>query len=238
MVVSFTVVRYPKRYIPLAFLAMAIHRLPLALNRSCSFWKLMGSGNKGSFDLTPDLRQWALLASWESEEAFYRFHSSSFIGRWWKTLALESWTILCSPIAGHGQWDGRAPFEYDSSLAGYKGPLAVLTRATIRPARLRNFWSNVGSVSSIMSAASGYIQSFGVGEAPVYKQATFSLWKSSEEMKNFAYASQEHREVIRKTREEGWYSEELFARFKPIATLGSIGGRNFSTELFDLTSIS
>jgi hypothetical protein len=32
--------------------------------------------------------------------------------------------------------------------------------------------------------------------------------------------------VIRKTRKEDWYSEELFARFKILKTIGSLGGIN------------
>jgi len=37
---------------------------------------------------------------------------------------------------------------------------------------------------------------------------------------------QEHTEVIRKTRDEHWYSEEMFIRFKPIASFGSLNGND------------
>jgi heme-degrading monooxygenase HmoA len=75
-----------------------------------------------------------------------------------------------------------------------------------------------------MTDAPGYITSFGVGEAPVYRQATFSVWESMEHMKAFAYGSKQHAEVIKKTRSEGWYSEELFARFRIIESKGTING--------------
>ena len=32
--------------------------------------------------------------------------------------------------------------------------------------------------------------------------------------------------LIRKTRAEGWYSEELFARFKPLAAWGTLHGKD------------
>ena len=62
MITSLTIVRYPKWFAWAGILSMAIFRLPLWLNSGISFWKLMGSGKNGSFDKTPDLSQWALMA--------------------------------------------------------------------------------------------------------------------------------------------------------------------------------
>jgi hypothetical protein len=225
MIVSLTVVRYKKRFIPFALLAMALHRIPLALNYNCRFWKLMGSGRNGAFDLRPDWQQWALLATWNEKTGFQQFFQNSFISKWWKVFCLEQWTILLEPLSGHGKWDNKEPFEYSAKEVD-EGPIAVLTRATIRLSRLKNFWSNIDKVAAIMSKSPGFITSIGIGEAPVYRQATFSVWKNTEAIKHFAYQSKEHQNVIRKTREEGWYSEELFARFKPIASFGTLDGKN------------
>lgn len=225
MIVSLTIVRYRKAFIPIALLAMAIHRLPMWLQKGCTFWKLLGSGRNGTFDLNPDWQQWGLLATWESREDFDRFNERSFIASWWNKLTIERWTILCSPLQSHGKWDGNEPFG-SPDIKTYTGPIAVLTRATIRLSRLKNFWANVDSVASLMADAPGYITSFGIGEAPIYRQATFSIWRSIDDVKAFAYASKEHAAVIKKTRDERWYSEELFARFKPIASFGTINGKN------------
>ncbi|MFT4153617.1 hypothetical protein [Parafilimonas sp.] len=40
---------------------MALFRLPLWLHKKIKFFKLMGSGRNGTFDIHPDLNQWALL---------------------------------------------------------------------------------------------------------------------------------------------------------------------------------
>jgi heme-degrading monooxygenase HmoA len=88
--------------------------------------------------------------------------------------------------------------------------------------RLKNFWANVDDVSDLMRKSPGYITSLGIGERPLYRQATFSVWNSLDNVKAFAYGSREHAEVIKKTRDEGWYSEELFARFKPVAVSGTL----------------
>ena len=106
----------------------------------------------------------------------------------------------------------------------YDGILAVLTRATIRLNRLPNFWRHVDAVASQMSNADGFIISVGIGEVPWIKQATFSIWQSKEHMKNFAYKMKDHTEVVRKTRQENWYSEDMFVRFKPIVSSGSLHG--------------
>ena len=78
----------------------------------------------------------------------------------------------------------------------------------------------------MMKHAPGFITSFGIGEAPVYRQATFSIWESINHVKAFAYASKEHAEVIKKTRAEKWYSEELFARFKIVDSFGTINEKD------------
>ncbi|HEK21266.1 MULTISPECIES: DUF3291 domain-containing protein [unclassified Mucilaginibacter] len=225
MIVSLTIVRYPKAMIPFALISMALHRLPLMLQSGCSFWKLLGTGRNGTFDLQPDWQQWGLLAVWNTTDDYEQFAQRSFVSKWWKLFAKEQWTIICRPLQSHGKWDGKEPFG-KSDTKETDGPIAVLTRATIKMSRLKNFWSHVDEVADIMSKAPGYITSVGVGEAPVYRQATFSIWQSFDQMKAFAYKSKEHAEVIKKTRSEGWYSEELFARFKILGSNGTINGQD------------
>lgn len=223
MIVSLTIVRYRPLMIPFALFAMAFHRIPLLMDRKCSFWKLMGCGKNGTFDLKPDWQQWALLAVWNEKEDFDK---SSFIQNWWRSFAFENWTIFIEPLSSHGKWDGKEPFNKDHTDIKYNGPIGVLTRATIRLSKLERFWSNVQPAADLMSHSQGYITSFGIGEAPFFRQATFSVWDSMESMKAFAYGSKEHAEVIRKTRFENWYSEELFARFRILSSSGSLNGRN------------
>jgi heme-degrading monooxygenase HmoA len=207
--------------VPFALLAMAIHRIPLAFNKKCSFWKLMGCGRNGTFNLSPDWQQWALLAVWKCKEDF---ENSSFIQAWWNMFTYEKWTIFADPIASHGKWDNKEPFGRPAGKNPGNEPIGVLTRATIRLNKLRGFWSNVQPVANLMASSPGYITSVGIGEAPFFRQATFSIWEDLESMKAFAYGSKEHSEVIRKTRQEDWYSEELFARFQIISSEGSLNG--------------
>ena len=169
----------------------------------------MGSGKNGSFDIHPDLNQWALLFTADDETT----KAPGFLSRYWNLFRCDIKEFLLQPIEGFGLWDGKKVFGELSRETMCDGPIAVLTRATIRLSRLKNFWSNVDAVADIMPSAKGLIVSYGIGEVPWIKQATFSIWENKTAMKNFAYGLQQHKEVIHKTRSENWYKEEMFVRF-------------------------
>ena len=232
MTVTLTILRYRKRFIPFALLSMMLFRLPLWLNKNISFYKLLGSGKNGTFDKRPDWQQWGILTVGSGQSAvgcmehktLYRQLYGSFIGGWIRLFGCETWTIFLEPIGGHGTWDGKKVFGELPFQTEYDGKIAVLTRATIRLSRLKNFWANVNSVANQMVGAKGFISSLGIGELPWIKQATFSIWQDRAAMKAFAYQMKEHQEVIRKTRAEKWYSEDMFVRFKIVNSVGSIKG--------------
>ena len=234
MICTLTVVRYPKWLGWAGFLSMAVFRPPLWLNEKITFWKLMGSGRNGTFDMRPDWRQWAVITVWGLEMGVDDYEktrgfsdlTSDFLDSWWKFFHCEVWTLILQPIEGHGTWDGQQCFGHLPKQTDYDGLIAILTRATIRISKLNSFWKNVDSVANQMGSADGFITSLGIGEVPFIKQATFSIWESKMHMKQFAYQMQEHAEVIRKTRKEDWYSEDMFVRFKILDSAGTNRGKN------------
>lgn len=185
----------------------------------------MGCGRNGFFDVRPDWRQWAVLAVHETDD-LPPLPYGRFIRGWYRFFRCETFTILLSPLESHGLWDGKSPFGQALPNQQRQGPVAVLTRASIRPGRLRAFWRNVAPAASQLAAAEGFLFSAGIGELPWIKQATFSIWRSMEDMKGFAYRNRSHADVIGKTRKENWYSEELFARFRVISAYGSLKGKH------------
>lgn len=212
------------------FLSMALFRIPLLFNKQISFWKLLGCGKNGTFDIHPDWLQWGILTvndEWamvNERKGNYTLSYGSFINAWWKFFRCETFTIILEPMEGHGTWDGKEVFGKLPKQSDYEGLIAILTRATIRLNRLKPFWKHVDAVATQMSNADGFITSVGIGEVPWIKQATFSVWKSKTHMKNFAYKMKDHAEVVRKTRAEKWYSEDMFVRFKILYSNGTLNG--------------
>ncbi len=224
MLVTLTIVRYPGKFIPFAFLSMAIFRLPLFFKKRIAFFKLMGSGKNGTFDKQPDLQQWALLAVHRNDKIPQSLYGR-FIDKWWQRFGCEIFTIFLEPLEGHGSWDGKKLFDGIKN-DGHTGVTATLTRATINVGKLSYFWKNVAPVANKMRSAEGFIMSLGIGEIPWIKQATFSVWQKKADMLAFAYQMKEHAEVIKMTRRQKWYKEEMFVRFRIIATKGTIRGEN------------
>jgi len=218
MQVTLTIIRYKSWQVPFAFMSMVLFRLPLLLNKEISFYKLMGSGKNGSFDKTPDLKQWAILTVHTSkviiDEIDYQDLYGSFIAGWLNKLKPWIKTFILEPIEGHGTWSGKKAFGELNNRSDYEGRIAVLTRASIRLSKMNEFWDNVPAVSNAMKNAKGLEYSIGIGEVPWLQQATFSVWENKESMKAFAYGMKDHSDVIRKTRQRDWYNEEMFVRFK------------------------
>ena len=213
---------------------MALYRLPLWLNKNISFYKLMGCGKNGTFDKHPDWQQWGILAVHNNinetknliESSINKSLYGSLINKWMQIFTCETWTILLEPIEGHGKWDGKEPFGSLAKQTNYNGLIATLTRATIKLSKLKAFWQNVAAAANEMAAAKGFVTSVGIGEMPYIKQATFSIWESKDAMKAFAYQMHQHTAIIQKTRKEKWYSEDMFVRFKPLKTFGTINGND------------
>ena len=175
-----------------AFAQMALAGFDLAKTRGLRFWKLLGSGEGGGFSLKPNWSRYALLGVWENAQAADEFFQESKLMRKYRRHAAEIWTIHLLPTRSHGNWSGRNPFEPTASAPDENAPVAVLTRAAIGFTKLRRFWSFVPATSREIKRAEGLIASIGIGEAPFIKQATFSLWRSEKDMKNFAYKSPIH----------------------------------------------
>jgi len=190
------------------------------------FFKLLGSGASNGFGLWPNLDRYGFMAVWEDSEAAEAFFALHPLWADYQQRSAEQWTLLLAPLKSQGLWDGKTPFDYvpDTIAGDEAAPIAVLTRASISWLKTRRFWQFVEPTSAALAQAAGVRAAIGLGELPVVRQATFSVWESAQAMQQYAYRDARHREVIMLTRREKWYSEELFARFRVLGSTGTLDG--------------
>ena len=197
------------------------------------FFKLLGSGANNGFGLWPNLDRYGLMAVWENADAAAAFFERHSLWTGYGQRSAELWTVQLAPLKSQGLWDGKMPFDYvPDNMPGDEAPVAVLTRASISWLKTRRFWQFVEPTSAALAQAAGVRAAIGLGELPVVRQATFSVWESAQAMQQYAYRDARHREVIILTRREKWYSEEMFARFRVLSSAGTLDGVDPLAGLF------
>ncbi len=232
-IVAFTLARYPRQGSIKALAHLGLDRWPLWRTPGLSFWRLLGVGRGRVFDPHADLQRYALFTVWDSYTDLKHFEAKAAVMRSIRRRAEEVWTVHMRPVRWHGKWGGRDPFTGMAPVAAPEpGPWIILTRATIRPTRLHAFLNAVPSVADQLLQQPELLTSVGVGEAPLLYQATLSLWRTLPAATDFAYSRERHADVVRRTRQEGWYREELFARFRPLVSFGTWDGVDPLTPIY------
>lgn len=218
-IASFHLVRERASRLPLVYPRLATDRFGLRNVGGLRFWRLLGTGAGRATGPSVDLRRSAMFAVWEDESALDDFLARHHIARRWGSAA-EAWHVRLRSLGGHGRWRGVDPLD-GLATGSADGPVAAVTRADVRLGAWRDFGKAGREVDDELRTAAGLIDVVGVGEAPIGRLATFSLWESVGALRDFAYAMPRHQRVIEQTREGDWYGEELFARFEPFGSSGS-----------------
>ena len=216
-VASFHLVREPAWRAPVALARLGTDRLHLRGTPGLRFVRLLGTG-RGATALGADLARTALFAVWDGPEALAAFEEGWPADRAARVRARggEVYGVRLALLSGRGRWGGRdiladlrpLPATEGSPRSGplharTDGPVAVLTRATVRPSRWHRFRGSRPPVSRELARARGLRAAVGIGEAPVGLQATFSIWSDAAAVTAFARGP-EHRAEVRRTREEDW----------------------------------
>lgn len=193
-----------------AFAMMGAARLALPRTPDIGFWKLCGSGTGEGFTPVPNFGVYAILATWPDHDTARTRIATAPVFQRYRNRAKEDWTVFLAPTSVRGEWSGVTPFSV-SDASGI-GPIAALTRATIKPSLAAQFWRRVPDISSVIGRDENVTFKIGIGEVPLLHQITFSIWPDAQRMANFARTGL-HAEAIRAVRDNDWFREELYARF-------------------------
>ena len=206
-----------------AFAMMGLARMQMGKVPDIGFWKLCGSGIGEGFTPVPNTAVYAILTTWPNEKIARKRMCQEKIFKTYNKKASENWTIFMSTSSVRGEWSGTTPFV-ETDMQG-TGPLAALTRATIRPATLARSWKRVPNISKVIGADPNVLFKIGIGEIPWLHQVTFSIWPDATQMAKFARTGP-HAEAIKAVRREDWFAEELYARFSILSDVGTWDGKS------------
>lgn len=194
--------------------------------------KVLGSGYEGGFGLRPSAsRQGVFLCFARSADA-ERFLATSPAVRAYRERSGDFCVITLRAWSARGNWGGQTltPSIEAPPLASPAAPVAALTRASIRPGRASAFWRMAPATQSAIEGAPGCLLAVGLGEAPLLRQATFSIWASVAAMDAYA-RSGAHLAAIREAHRLGCFSESMFVRFVPVSMQGRWKGRTYGDGL-------
>jgi hypothetical protein len=185
------------------------------------FGRALGSGRGGGFGLRPGLAHSAFFAVFVDEASADAFINRSDTVKAYRRRAIECCVFKLRATSCRGTWGGHSIAV--TAVAPTGGPVASLTRASIRPRRARAFWRWSPPAEASLAQSRGCELAVGLGEAPVLRQATFSLWRDQSDMDAYA-RSGAHLSAIEAFRNGDFCTESMFVRFVPLAIQGSWGG--------------
>ena len=203
---------------------MGAARLALPRIKDIGFWKLCGSGTGEGFTPVPNTAVYAILATWPDAEIARDRVAGAPLYKRYRSQAAEDWTLFLTPISARGEWSHTTPFAAQDDSRN--GPIAALTRATVKPSVALKFWGQVPDISKVIGADPNVLFKIGIGEVPLLHQITFSIWPDTETMANFARKDGPHARAIQAVRDGAWFQEELYARFRICGETGSWDGQS------------
>jgi spheroidene monooxygenase len=192
------------------------------------FAKALGSGLDGGFGLQPSTSRQGVFLLFDHLGQAQDFLAHAPELQHYRSRSQEFFATVLQAWSSRGAWSGQAlqVAAPQPEHSAYTGPIAALTRASIRPHKAAAFWRHAPAAQADLSQAQGCQLAVGLGEAPLLRQATFSLWASVEDMNAYARCGA-HLAAIQAAQRHDFFSESMFVRFIPTQTQGRWLGRDY-----------
>jgi hypothetical protein len=191
--------------------------------------KVMGSGHGGGFSLRPSATHQGLICTFTQLDLALEFLQSPAVQAY-RSRARECWAGVLSVQSARGHWDKQAWQASSAQAMGVHvqtpGPFAVLTRASIIPTKAMAFWRYAPAAQADLNQAPGCLLAMGLGEAPLVRQCTFSVWQDTAAMLQYAHQGA-HQQASAAAYKHQFFSESLFVRMQVQQMSGVWQGRPF-----------
>jgi heme-degrading monooxygenase HmoA len=195
---------------------------PLAGSPGLLFGKVLGSGHEGGFGLRPSASRQGVFALFADAASAGRYAQGSPVIEAYRRRSRECCVVTLRAWSSRGRWSGHE-LPVSAARPGPGTPVASLTRASIRAGRAWRFWRRAPDTQAALEGAAGCRLAVGLGEAPLLRQATFSIWDSVAAMDAYA-RSGAHAEAIQAAQREQYFSESMFVRFSVLGIEGTWKG--------------
>ena len=201
-----------------------------------SMVKVMGSGHGGGFSLRPSATHQGLICTFTHLDLALQFLDSPLVQAY-RSRARECWTGVMAVQSARGHWDKQAWQASSPEALGPRAesdealqpPFAVLTRASIVPTKAMAFWRYAPAAQADLSQAPGCLLAMGLGEAPLVRQCTFSLWRDTGAMVQYAQQGA-HQVASAAAYKHQFFSESLFVRMQVLHMAGVWLGQSFQWD--------
>jgi spheroidene monooxygenase len=202
--------------------------------------KVMGSGHGGGFSLRPSATHQGLICTFSHLDLAQKFLESPAVQAY-RERARECWTGVLTVQSARGHWDKQIWLASSSEAMGDQGqaqasmpeqpagPFAVLTRASIIPTKAMAFWRYAPAAQADLDKSPGCLLAMGLGEAPLVRQCTFSLWQDTAAMLNYARQGA-HQVASAAAYKHQFFSESLFVRMQVLQMAGVWQGQPFQFQ--------
>jgi hypothetical protein len=224
-VVTLTVWRVRRRDVAAAVAHVARWRRRPA---TADWARLLGTAGARFTPRDAQPTRWAMLTAGGDDSARQQLDEPA--RDWFARHAIESGSLVLRPVWSRGSWDGERPFGDGEIGEPPTGAVVALTRATLRLRTAPQFYRAVPPIAADLGVAPGLRCSFGIGERPLLRQGTVSIWDDMASLRTFAHHTTAHARAVRDTARIGWYAEEMFTRFALVSAAGSVDGRRLDTD--------
>lgn len=164
----------------------------------------------------------ALIASWDDDAALDRFLADHPLA---ERLA-GGWHARLEPTRVYGAWPEMPELPAEEERMAPDEPAAVLTLGRPRVRRLIPFVRTSRPAEALAVKHPAYVTGTALVRPPISFVATFTLWRSTSEMRDYALGRPDpaHLNAIKADRAEPFHHHEAFARFRPYAARGEWNG--------------